>query len=297
MSKISKYNQAIFACSAIVVASLGSFVQSATAGGTNTDGGGFIPPVTINSNPGNPVPTPPVKPPVTANSNPGNPVTANSDPGNPPPKDKGPKPVTANSNPGNPVTANSDPGNPPPKDKGPKPVTANSDPGNPVTANSDPGNTPPKKDKPGKFIGSEGSGANNATTTGSNAANSDGGGGRFSSSTISMSNDIKGRFASAMSKYEIAAANLAAAETGQNNASSSTSPVRYGREPGDIAACGCPNADVPTAGTPSKELVAAKAAEAEAAAELAAAKAEARKFLESVNSNSGSGSTTFQPVW
>ncbi len=154
---------------------------------------------------------------------------------------------------------------------------------------------------PGPGGGTNAGGFNNSGGSGTSFNNSGGSGstngGGHSSSTIATAQGIQGRFAAAMSKYEIAAANLAAAEAGQNNASSNTSPVRYGREPGDIAACGCPNADMPTAGTPSKELVAAKAAEAEAAAELAAAKAEARKFLESVNSNSGSGSTTFQPVW
>jgi hypothetical protein len=284
MSKISKYNQAIFACSAIVVASLGSFVQSASAG-IGSDNGAVIPPtpVTIYSNPGNPTV------PVTIQSNPGNPNpgTIQSDPGNGKP-DKPVKPGKP------PVTIGSDPTNPP----GNPPITIGSDPNNP-----NPQTKPGEKPKPNPVtIGSDNG---NPTPTGSNAggissvngsnAGSDGGGGRFSSSTIATAKGVQGKFLAAMSKYEIASAALAAAEAGQNNASSNTSPVRYGREPGDIAACGCPNADL-TAGTPSKELVAAKAAEAEAAAELAAAKAEARQFLESVKEN-GSTGITFQPVW
>jgi hypothetical protein len=134
-------------------------------------------------------------------------------------------------------------------------------------------------------------------TTVSNGTGSRSGSG-YSSRDVAFAGGALSKFNAAMSKYEIAAAALAAAEAGQNNASSSTSPVRYGREPGDIAACGCPNADLNASGTPSKELVAAKAAEAEAAAELAAAKAEARQFLESVKTNGGSnGFSPFQPIW
>jgi hypothetical protein len=137
--------------------------------------------------------------------------------------------------------------------------------------------------------------ANGSNNSGLNGSNNSGKG--YSSSTIATSKGIQGRFLAAMSKYEIASAALAAAEAGQNNASSSTSPVRYGREPGDIAACGCPNADM-SASAPTKELIAAKAAEAEAAAELAAAKAEARQFLESVKANGGSNdSGNFSPIW
>jgi hypothetical protein len=274
MSKISKYNQAVFACSAVVIASLGSFVQSASAG-INSDGGAFTPtPVTIYSNPGNPTV------PVTIQSDPGNPtvpVTIQSDPGNPTVPIKPP------------VTIGSDNGNVPVK----TPVTIGSDNGNvpvkpPVTIGSDSGNTIPNGSNAGGI----------STINGSNGTgnSSDAGGGRFTAGTIATSKGIQGRFLAAMSKYETAAANLAAAEAGQNNASSGTSPVRYGREPGDIAACGCPNADL-TAAAPTKELLAAKAAEAEAAAELASAKAEARQFLESVKASDGAGFTTFQPIW
>jgi hypothetical protein len=279
MSKISKYNQAVFACSAFVIASLGSFVQSASAG-INSDGGAFTPtPVTIYSNPGNPTV------PVTIQSNPGNPTvpikppaTIGSDNGNPT------VPVTIQSNPGNPTV----PIKPP--------ATIGSDNGNPtvpvkppVTIGSDNGNTIPNGSNAGGI----------STINGSNGTgnSSDAGGGRFTAGTIATSKGIQGRFLAAMSKYETAAANLAAAEAGQNNASSGTSPVRYGREPGDIAACGCPNADLTASATPTKELLAAKAAEAEAAAELASAKAEARQFLESVKASDGSGFTTFQPIW
>jgi hypothetical protein len=278
MSKISKYNQAVFACSAIVIASLGSFVQSASAG-IGSDNGNPIPvtpitpvtPVTIQSNPGNIPPTVPVKPPVTIGSDNGNPTV----------------PVKP------PVTIGSDNGNPTVPVK--PPVTIGSDNGNPtvpvkppVTIGSDNGNTIPN--------GSNAGGISTINGSNGNGNSSDAGGGRFTAGTIATSKGIQGRFLAAMSKYETAAANLAAAEAGQNNASSGTSPVRYGREPGDIAACGCPNADL-TAAAPTKELLAAKAAEAEAAAELASAKAEARQFLESVKASDGAGLTTFQPIW
>jgi hypothetical protein len=108
---------------------------------------------------------------------------------------------------------------------------------------------------------------------------------------------ISSRINLAQTNYAQAAANLAQAETAQPIAAN-TSPVRYGREVADLASCGCPNADVPTASTtPRPELVAAKAAEAEAAAELAAAKAEAREFIESVKSGNNSGSAGSSPLW
>ena len=147
-------------------------------------------------------------------------------------------------------------------------------------------------------IGPNGTGPNgpNGTGPGSNGTGPRGSG--FSSRDIAFAGSALSRFNAAVSKYEIASAALAAAEAAQSNASSKTSPVRYGREPGDIAACGCPNADTTTAGTPSPQLVAAKQAEAEAAAELAAAKAEARQFLESVKGGTESGGfSAYQPIW
>ena len=132
--------------------------------------------------------------------------------------------------------------------------------------------------------------------TGSSRGNSARSG--YTTGNIVLAQNSLSRFNAAMSKYEAAAAALAAAEAATPNTSSRNEPIRYGREPGDIAACGCPNADTTTAGTPSKELVAARAAEAEAAAELAAAKAEARQFLESVKDSNGSNSSSsFQPIW
>lgn len=102
----------------------------------------------------------------------------------------------------------------------------------------------------------------------------------------------------AQSNYDKAATALAQAEAAQPTASN-TSPVRYALQSGDLASCGCPNADtVGTNTTPRPELVAAKAAEAEAAAELAAAKAEARQFLESVKSSGGNvGAGVSSPLW
>ena len=143
--------------------------------------------------------------------------------------------------------------------------------------------------------GSDAGGNNNASLNGSNGT------GNFSrgASIISTARGsaISKGIGIAQGKYDAALSALAAAEAATPNTSSKTSPVRYGREPGDIASCGCPNADTTTAGTTSQELVAAKAAEAEAAAELASVKAEARKFLDSVKTGEFGGSGTSSPIW
>ncbi len=120
----------------------------------------------------------------------------------------------------------------------------------------------------------------------------------FSSATVSSANNFGERINIAQGNFDKAAAALAQAETAQPTAANN-SPVRYGREAGDLANCGCPNADtVGTNNTARPELVAAKAAEAEAAAELAKAKAEARQFLESVkNSNEGKQAAVSSPIW
>ena len=139
-----------------------------------------------------------------------------------------------------------------------------------------------------------GIGPNGGKQNGSNSA----GTGGTSRGDIARVQPILSRFNAAMSKYESAVATLAAAEAGQNNASSKTSPVRYGREVADASTCGCLNTDTASAGSLGPEMVAAKEAEAAAAAELAAAKAEARTFLESVKGgNDSGGSSTFQPIW
>ena len=136
------------------------------------------------------------------------------------------------------------------------------------------------------------SGTDNTSPNGSNAGGFRTG---FNPTLVARGQSISSRIGIAQGKYDAALAALAAAEAATPNTSSKTSPVRYGREPGDIASCGCPNADTTTAGTPSPELVAAKAAEAEAAAELAAAKAEARQFLESIKGSGESGISS--PIW
>jgi hypothetical protein len=111
---------------------------------------------------------------------------------------------------------------------------------------------------------------------------------------------ISSRISVAQTNYNQAAANLAQAEAAQPVAANTT-PVRFSVEKGvaDLASCGCPNADVVgTAPTPSPELVAAKAAEADAAAELAAAKAEARQFIETVkNDTTLTSSTASSQLW
>ena len=143
--------------------------------------------------------------------------------------------------------------------------------------------------------GSDAGGNNSASLNGSNGT------GNFArgASLISTARGaaISKGIGIAQGKYDAALAALAAAEAATPNTSSKTSPVRYGREPGDVASCGCPNADTTTAGTTSQELVAAKAAEAEAAAELASVKAEARKFLESVKNGEFGGSGSSSPIW
>lgn len=139
------------------------------------------------------------------------------------------------------------------------------------------------------------------TTTSTGGTGGTGGtatGGGFSATTVSRASAVSTRFNTAQQAYDRAAAALAQAETAQPNAANNQ-PVRYGREAGDLASCGCPNADtVGTSTTPRPELVAAKAAEAEAAAELAKAKAEAREFIESVkNEPKTSVASGFVQIW
>ncbi len=106
--------------------------------------------------------------------------------------------------------------------------------------------------------------------------------GSYSPTTVSQAGSVTNSLNTAQSNYDRAAAALAEAETAQPNAAN-TQPVRYGREAGDLANCGCLNADtVGTNPAPRPDLVAARAKADEAAAELAKAKAEARQFIESV---------------
>jgi hypothetical protein len=118
----------------------------------------------------------------------------------------------------------------------------------------------------------------------------------FSPGAISRAGSISSRYQNALGAYERAAAALAQAETSQPIAANA-SPVRYGREPGDLASCGCPNADVVGSTAPTPELLAAKAAEAEAATELASAKAEARQFLDTVKNGDTATTTVVTPIW
>ncbi len=104
----------------------------------------------------------------------------------------------------------------------------------------------------------------------------------------------------AQADFDTAVANLAKAETAQPVAANDTT-VRFtvDKSVGNLADCGCPNADTISSAprTPSPELVAAKAAEADAAAKLAAARAEARQFIESVKNGTISTSTTNSQLW
>jgi hypothetical protein len=111
---------------------------------------------------------------------------------------------------------------------------------------------------------------------------------------------LQGLLSIAQEKHNKAMTLLAEAENAEaQNAKlvANAGPVRYSRISGDLANCGCLNPD--TASTPSSNLVAARAAEAEAAAEFTRIKAEVRQFLEAANSYRSqmvSGST-FIPVW
>lgn len=145
-----------------------------------------------------------------------------------------------------------------------------------------------------------GTNVSNVTGTSTNASFSGGSpGGGFSPAVTSRASTISSRFGLAQSNYSRAAATLAQAETAQPTVAASPLPVRYGREAvGDIASCGCPNADtVGTTPTARPELVAAKAAEADAATELAAAKAEAQQFIESVKSDTARSSNVDNSLW
>ncbi len=147
-------------------------------------------------------------------------------------------------------------------------------------------------------------GTNVSNTTGTNVSNTSGtkttsgnypGGGGYDAGTSARAGAVLGRYNTAMSNYERAAANLAAAEAAQKNASNST--VRYGREAGDLASCGCPNSDTVGSSSDTPELIAARKAEQEAAAELAKAKAEAKEFLESVQKNPSATNTASSAIW
>ena len=149
-------------------------------------------------------------------------------------------------------------------------------------------------------------GTNVSNTTGTNVGNSPSGsfssrggssGRGFSSAVRSQASTISARIALAQGNYSRAAAALAQAETQTTVAQSG--PVRYGRQSvGDLASCGCPNADtVGTTPTARPELLAARATEAEAATELAAAKAEAQKFIESVKNDIARNSNVDNSLW
>ena len=143
--------------------------------------------------------------------------------------------------------------------------------------------------------------------TGTNVSNSPSGsfspgggssGGGFNPAFRSQAGTISTRLGLAQSNYNSAATALEGA-TAQSNVAASPIPVRYGRQSvGDIASCGCPNADtVGTTPTARPELVAARAAEADAATQLAAAKAEAQKFIESIKSDTARISNVDNTLW
>ena len=149
-------------------------------------------------------------------------------------------------------------------------------------------------------------GTNVSNTTGTNVGNSPSGsfssrggssGRGFSSAVRSQASTISARVALAQGNYSRAAAALAQADT--QTTVPQSAPVRYGRQSvGDLASCGCPNADtVGTTPTARPELLAARATEASAATELAAAKAEAQKFIESVKNDIASNSNVDNSLW
>ena len=153
-------------------------------------------------------------------------------------------------------------------------------------------------------------GTNVSNTTGTNVSNVTGTststsfsggspGGGFSPAVTSRASTISSRLGLAQSTNSRAAATLAQAETAQPTVAASPLPVRYGREAvGDLASCGCPNADtVGTTPTARPELLAARATEAAAATELAAAKAEAQQFIESVKSDTARSSNVDNSLW
>jgi hypothetical protein len=115
-------------------------------------------------------------------------------------------------------------------------------------------------------------------------------------SFVGPASTFSSNVAQAQNTFIQASATRASLESAPAPVAANADPVRYAREVADAASCGCPNADTvstkPTGDRP--ELVAARAAEAQAAAELAAAKAEARKFIESVKS---SNATVDRTIW
>ena len=141
-------------------------------------------------------------------------------------------------------------------------------------------------------------GTNISNVTGTNVSNTTGAN-VFSPAVTSRASTISSRLGLAQSTNSRAAATLAQAETAQPTVAASPLPVRYGREAvGDLASCGCPNADtVGTTPTARPELVAPKAAAADAATELAAAKAEAQQFIESVKSDTARISNVDNSLW
>jgi hypothetical protein len=147
--------------------------------------------------------------------------------------------------------------------------------------------------------GNTGNTGNTAGTGGNNnAPRGIAGTGNNNNNVNGAGTGVASRFNTALSNYEQAAAVLAQEQATQTN-TSSAAPVRYSRQAGDLADCGCLNNDTVGTKVGRPELAAAKAAEAEAAAELAKAKADARQFLESVKSEAPTASATkvSSPLW
>jgi hypothetical protein len=145
---------------------------------------------------------------------------------------------------------------------------------------------------------------NSSNATGVNTTNAPTGGIGGSSgpnpAVISRISTLVSNVDLAQADFDTAVANLAKAETAQPVAANDT-PVRFtvDKSVANLADCGCPNADTISSApkTPTPELVAAKAAEADAASKLAAARAEAKQFIESVKNGSVSTSTTNSQLW
>jgi hypothetical protein len=332
MLKISKYRKTILGCSAIFTASIASFTPSVSANQTNRltvnpnsptipQSGGYIngkklliAQITNNSNASGFNVSHPIggTTGINAGGNPGggNPGGGNPGGGNP----GGGNPGGGNPGGGNPGGGNPGGGNP----GGGNPGGGNPGGGNPGGGN--PGGGNPGGGNPGgnnsnasglnvtsPIGGTTGINAGNNITGGNGTTNPNGIGGNNNSIRATGVNNNKGdgtgsgvasRFNTALGNYEQAAAVLAQEQAAQTN-TSSAAPVRYSRQAGDLADCGCLNNDTVGTKVGRPELAAAKAAEAEAAAELAKAKAEARQFLESVKNEPPTASVpkVSSPLW
>lgn len=259
MLKISKYHQTIIGCSAILTASIASFTPSVSANQTNR--------INVDSNS-------PAIPHSGGYANGKTVLIAQA--------------VTNNSNASG-VGISNAPG-------GITGITNSSNTSGTNVSNPTGGTTGINPGGTGNTGNTAGTG--NTGNTGNNNAPRGIAGVNNNNNVNGAGTGVASRFNTALSNYEQAAAVLAQEQATQTN-TSSAAPVRYSRQAGDLADCGCLNNDTVGTKVGRPELAAAKAAEAEAAAELAKAKAEARQFLESVKSEAPTASATkvSSPLW